>query len=75
MALGEIQMFLSQLCRELNTAFIILKDACINKYFAVWMQQCSIYFGRTALVSREDLGLRYLGSLIWLVIEGLEANI
>lgn len=74
MVLREILMFLSQLCRELSTVSWILKDTCINKYFAVWMQQCSVYFSRTALLSREDLGLQYLGSLIWLVIEGLEAN-
>lgn len=47
---------------------------CINKYFAVWVQQCSIYFGGTALLSREDLG-QYLGSLIWFVNEGLEADV
>ena len=33
--LGEIQMFLSQLCRELNTVLLIFKDTCINKCFAV----------------------------------------
>lgn len=48
---------------------------CINKYFAVWVQQCSIYFGGTALLSREDLDQQYLGSLIWFVNEGLEADI
>lgn len=75
MVLREILMFLNQLCREMNTASLILKDTCINKYFAVWMQQCSIYFGRIALLSRKDLGLQYWGSLIGLVIEGLEANL
>lgn len=73
MVLGEFQMFLSQLWGELNTALLILRDVCIQ-YFAVWMQQCPVYFNRTVLLSREDLGLQYVGCLVWLVIEGLEAN-
>lgn len=53
-SLGKIRVFLSQLYRELNTALLFSK-MCINKYFAVWVQQYSIYFGRAALLSREDL--------------------
>lgn len=48
---------------------------CINQYFAVWEHQFSMYFGRTALLSREDLDQQYLGSLISFVNEGLEADI
>lgn len=73
MVFGEIQMFLSQLWEELNTALLILKDVWII-YFAAWTQQCPVHFSRTALLSRQYLGLQYVGCLVWLVIEVLEAN-